>query len=96
MNRALQKITVTFVLISLIPVGFIIYEYSSLNENEKIITGSYHNQLDAILYSVNQYTDDVISSWASRIDIGLLKSSSLTDTSSNEDLQAFPIPLFVE
>jgi two-component system, OmpR family, phosphate regulon sensor histidine kinase PhoR len=76
MKSALQKITVTFVLICLIPVGFIIYEFSSLSDNEKMVTSIYHNQLDAILYSVNQYTDDVFSSWASKIDISLLKDTT--------------------
>jgi two-component system, OmpR family, phosphate regulon sensor histidine kinase PhoR len=87
MKSALQKITVTFVLICLIPVGFIIYEFSSLNENEKIVTGIYHNQLDAILYSVNQYTDDVFSSWASKVDNNLLKNAWGVSGAPVKDLQ---------
>jgi two-component system, OmpR family, phosphate regulon sensor histidine kinase PhoR len=87
MKRALQKITVTFILIALVPVGFIIYEFSSLSDNEKIITRIYHNQLDAILYSVNQYTDDVFSSWANKIDISLLKGKSgVSGSGSHEAL----------
>lgn len=84
MKRTLQKITITFILISLIPVGFIIYELASLSDNEKIVTRIYHNQLDAILYSVNQFTDDVFSSWANKIDISLLKNSDSADTSATK------------
>jgi two-component system, OmpR family, phosphate regulon sensor histidine kinase PhoR len=87
MKRALQKITITFILISLVPVGFIMYELVSLSDNEKIVTRIYHNQLDAILYSVNQYTDDVFSSWANKIDISLLRNSSkLGDSATREEL----------
>jgi two-component system, OmpR family, phosphate regulon sensor histidine kinase PhoR len=87
MKRALQKITITFILISLVPVGFIMYELASLSDNEKIVTKIYHNQLDAILYSVNQFTDDVFSSWANKIDISLLRNNSkLQDANSREEL----------
>jgi two-component system phosphate regulon sensor histidine kinase PhoR len=88
MKRALQKITITFILISLIPVGFILYELSSLSDNEKIVTRIYNNQLEAILYSVNQFTDDVFSSWANKIDISLLKNSS-TDAGREALLREF-------
>jgi two-component system phosphate regulon sensor histidine kinase PhoR len=69
MRNPLRKITAVFVLISLLPIGFIVYELSSLNKNEVIVREIYQDQLDAILYSVNQYTDDVVSSWANRFSI---------------------------
>jgi two-component system, OmpR family, phosphate regulon sensor histidine kinase PhoR len=75
MRNALKKITVTFVLISLIPLGFIVYELSSLSSNERMVNEAYRNQLDAILYSVNQHTDDVFSSWASKTDILLFEAT---------------------
>jgi two-component system, OmpR family, phosphate regulon sensor histidine kinase PhoR len=71
MNKSLRKITIVFFLIALLPVSFIVYELSSLNSNEKIIRDIYENQLDAILFSVNQYADDVISSWANKIDVAM-------------------------
>ena len=71
MNRSLRKITFIFFLIALVPVSFIIYELSSLNENEKIIRRAYENQLDAILFSVNQYADDLTSSWANKVSLAL-------------------------
>lgn len=81
MKRALQKITITFILIGLIPVGFVIFELTSLSDNEKAVTKIYQNQLDAILYSVNQYTDDVFSSWAAKTDLALARiNTSRIDT----------------
>jgi two-component system phosphate regulon sensor histidine kinase PhoR len=60
----------------------------SLNQNEEVIGRIYSNQLDAILYSVNQYSEDVVSSWASKIDefhddlsnFGEVKISSTIDS----------------
>ena len=82
MRNPLKKITVTFILIALIPVGFIVHELNSLNKNEQVVREIYENQLDAILYSVNQYSDDIINSWASRIDIELSKGVSESDSTS--------------
>lgn len=80
MRNALQKITLVFILIALLPVGFIVYELSSLNENEKIVRETYQNQLDAILYSINQYSDDVISSWANRFSMVLTEEKNMNDS----------------
>lgn len=89
MKNPLKKITIIFVLIASLPVGFIAYELSSLNENEKIVREIYHNQLDAILYSVNQYTDDVISNWANRIVIETDKHKNLfTDTATTSAIRS--------
>ncbi|HZY81527.1 MAG TPA: HAMP domain-containing sensor histidine kinase [Cyclobacteriaceae bacterium] len=67
MQSPLRRIILVFILIALLPVIFLLYELAELNKNESIVRETYQNQLDAILYSVNQYSDDVISSWANRI-----------------------------
>ena len=67
MQSPLRKIILVFVLIALLPAIFLIYELAELNKNESIVRETYQNQLDAILYSVNQYSDDFISSWANLI-----------------------------
>jgi two-component system phosphate regulon sensor histidine kinase PhoR len=67
MRNPLKKITLVFIIIAILPVALVIYELDLLNKNEAIIRDTYENQLDAILYSVNQYSDDIISSWANRI-----------------------------
>ncbi|HMJ68321.1 MAG TPA: HAMP domain-containing sensor histidine kinase [Cyclobacteriaceae bacterium] len=67
MQSPLRKIFLVFILIAMLPVIFLVYELAELNKNESIVRETYSNQLDAILYSVNQYSDDVISNWANRI-----------------------------
>lgn len=65
--QSLRRIVIVFILIALLPAIFLVYELAELNKNENIVRETYQNQLDAILYSVNQYSDDIISSWANRI-----------------------------
>ncbi len=69
MKSPLRKITFIFLLIILLPVIIIsLYEIGSLNENEEMVKEIYRNQLDAILYSINQYSDDIVQSWANDIE----------------------------
>ena len=65
--QSLRRIVIVFILIALLPAVFLVYELAELNKNENIVRETYQNQLDAILYSVNQYSDDIISSWATLI-----------------------------
>lgn len=67
MQSPLRKIILVFTLIALLPAIFLVYELAELNKNESIVRETYQNQLDAILYSVNQYSDDFIASWANLI-----------------------------
>ncbi len=87
MRNPLNKITIVFILIAILPVALVIYELDLLNKNEAIIRGTYENQLDAILYSVNQYSDDIISSWANRIRLEARESSD-DNLFNTERLQA--------
>jgi two-component system phosphate regulon sensor histidine kinase PhoR len=80
MKNPLKRITTIFIVIALLPVGFILYELNSLTKNEKIVREIYQNQLDAILYSVNQYSDDVISSWANQLNIALMEEKNVYDS----------------
>lgn len=82
MKNRLKKITITFTLIALLPVAFILFELGSVNKNEQIVREIYQNQLEAILYSVNQYSDDVISSWASRINTALSNGNAISHDSA--------------
>ena len=69
MNSSMKKIALLFLAIIIVPLlVFSIYEIGGLKQNEKVIQGIYRNQLDAILYSVNQYSEDVMSSWARKIE----------------------------
>ncbi len=69
MNKTVKRIVVILIILILLPAAFLtINEFVSLNQNEEVLGRIYSNQLDAILYSVNQYSEDVVSDWASKID----------------------------
>ncbi len=80
MHNPLKRITIAFVLIALLPVAFVAYELGLVSENEKIVRESYQNQLDAILYSVNQYSDDIISSWANKVRLEMRQDTGTWET----------------
>ena len=65
----LKKITLVLLLIFLLPAIFYsAYEISSLNQDEEMINEIYQNQLDAILFSVNQFSDDIVKKWITEIE----------------------------
>ncbi len=65
------KIGILLTLILVLPsLFFSAYEISNINQNEAVIDSVYSSQLESILFSVNQYSDDVISGWANQLDKG--------------------------
>jgi two-component system phosphate regulon sensor histidine kinase PhoR len=48
---------------------FSVYEISTLNESEKMIDKIYNNQLDALLFSVNQYSEDVAGRFQYKLNV---------------------------
>jgi two-component system phosphate regulon sensor histidine kinase PhoR len=57
----MKKIGLILILIILLPIAFLIFnELDKLSENELVLQRIYNNQLQAILFSVNQYSEDVI------------------------------------
>lgn len=68
MKSTLFKTLTILIAVIFIPILFFtVYEISSLNSNEQVLDQIYANQLDAILFSVNQYSEDVVSSWRNKI-----------------------------
>lgn len=60
-----RKIGIILLLVVFLPgLFFSVYEIGSLSRNETIIEEIYNKQLEVILSSVNQYSEDVASSWA--------------------------------
>ena len=67
--RSTRKIGLLLALVFLLPALFFsVYEISSLNKDEKMIQEIYTKQLEAILFSVNQYSDDILNSWILKIE----------------------------
>jgi two-component system phosphate regulon sensor histidine kinase PhoR len=70
--KSTRRIGLLLTLVFLLPALFFsVYEFSSLSKDEKMIQDIYSKQLEAILFSANQYADDVIGNWMSRIETGL-------------------------
>jgi two-component system phosphate regulon sensor histidine kinase PhoR len=68
-NSSLRKIGILILLIIVLPLlVFSVFEIGNLRQNEKVIQDIYSNQLDAILFSINQYSDDIVGNLASRIE----------------------------
>ncbi len=64
----MKKIGLILILIIILPIVFLLVnELGKLNENEKILEQIYNDQLQAILFSVNQYSEDVVRTTANRI-----------------------------
>lgn len=59
-----RKLILPLLIIIFLPVAvFIIYELASLNESERVLEAMYKRQLEAMIYSVNQYSEDVAATW---------------------------------
>ncbi len=69
MKRTIPKIGIILISLIVFPTFFFsIYEVKNLNSNEQVIDSIYSSQLSSIVFSLNQYSDDVVSSWANAID----------------------------
>lgn len=70
--KSTRRIAWILGLVFLLPALFFsVYEISSLNRDEEMIQQVYAKQLEALLFSVNQYSDDVVNSWIGKIENGL-------------------------
>jgi two-component system phosphate regulon sensor histidine kinase PhoR len=69
---------------------FSVFEIGNLRQNEKDIQNIYKNQLDAILFSINQYSDDIVSNLASRIENSQNKYKTDTTFALNKILNDIP------
>ena len=66
--QKLRKLFIIFIFLILLPVlVYTGYKISALNETEEMLKESYLRQLDAILFSVNQYCWDIVNNWTSGI-----------------------------
>ena len=64
----MKKIGLILLIIIILPIAFLLFnELGKLNENEKVLEQIYNNQLQAILFSVNQYSEDVVRTTANTI-----------------------------
>lgn len=91
MSSSLKKIALLILTVIILPVlVFSVFEIGNLRQNEKVIQDIYKNQLDAILFSVNQYSDDIISNLSSRIENSLNKAETDTIPELRSLISEFP------
>jgi two-component system, OmpR family, phosphate regulon sensor histidine kinase PhoR len=90
MRSSLRKISLLILIIIVLPVMiFSVFEIGSQRQNEKVIQNIYTNQLEAILYSINQYSDDIVSNFASRIENSQNNYQTSTGTDLNKVISEF-------
>ncbi len=90
MNSAVKKIVVLLGIIILLPISFfVLNEITSLNEREEVLNTIYNNQLEAILFSVNQYSEDVVSSWAGQTNLLIEQLQTLNNENKQKILNRF-------
>ena len=80
----MKKIGLILVLIIILPIAFLLVnELGKLNENEQVLEQIYNNQLQAILFSVNQYSEDVVRTTVNSI-IDKVESSTERKTEEKQ------------
>jgi two-component system phosphate regulon sensor histidine kinase PhoR len=91
MSSSLRKIGLLILVVIVLPVlVFSLFEIGSLRQNEKVIQDIYKNQLDAILFSVNQYSDDIVGNLSGRIENSLNNNKPDSVPELNRLINEFP------
>ncbi len=86
-KNTLRNIVIILLLLVLIPTAFYtVYEFSTLNTNEQILSEMYNRQLEAILFSVNEHAWAVVNSRASSI-ARTLESDKTNDKQSVRQIE---------
>lgn len=74
-STPLTKVVIILIFIMFLPVLFYsAYQFSTLGEYEDMIEGVYSQQLETILFSVNQFAWDFVGSWTNKIHQTLIKN----------------------
>ncbi|WP_321288141.1 HAMP domain-containing sensor histidine kinase [uncultured Sunxiuqinia sp.] len=69
MVRTLAKISLILLIIVALPIGFFfVRELSALSKNEQMVERVFSTQLESILYSINQYSENVVQHWKQSLD----------------------------
>ncbi len=70
----LKKIIIILLLIVTLPlVLYTVFEFSSLNDSERIIADIYNQEMNSLLSTINQNTSSLINQWAEQLDQMILK-----------------------
>ncbi len=79
MSSAIKNSILIIGFVILLPISIVIaLEAGSLSENEKMLEEAYKEQLDAIIFSINQYSGDVFEFYLKQIDFTWRQSDNTT------------------
>lgn len=82
-SSPLTRVAVILLLLALLPaLLYTGYELSSLSTTEQLLSEVYTRQLDAVLFSVNQYAWDVSNSWAGSVELLVREGRQPADVDS--------------
>jgi two-component system phosphate regulon sensor histidine kinase PhoR len=69
MKKPIANIGILLVLIIVLPpLFFTTYEVGNYYRNEQLIDSIYTSQLESVIFSLNQYSDDILSGWARQLE----------------------------
>lgn len=78
MQRSVAKIVIVLLVVVLLPVMFYISDrLTSLNKNEAVVEQVFSKQLESILFSINQHSENVIKQWVNKINIPVSSESDV-------------------
>ena len=70
MRGTILKISIVLLVIIFLPIGFfLVNEFTKLSQDEQMVEDVFNEQLESILYSVNQNSENIISYWVSNLDL---------------------------
>lgn len=91
MRKTILKISIVLLVIIFLPIGFfLVNELSTLSQDEQMVERVFNKQLESILFSVNQYSENVISYWASNLDLPIACNSDAMEGVANNILENNP------
>ncbi|SFE66061.1 sensor histidine kinase [Sunxiuqinia elliptica] len=80
MVRTLAKISLVLLVIVALPMSFyLVREFSALSKNEEMVERVFSTQLESILYSINQYSENVVQQWSLSVDQPVEPQSELME-----------------
>jgi two-component system, OmpR family, phosphate regulon sensor histidine kinase PhoR len=91
MQTPIRNIGLLILLVIVLPVViFSVFEIGNMRQNERVIQDIYRNQLDALLFSINQYSDDMMGNFASRIEIGANSNETIASPELEKLISEIP------
>lgn len=72
MKKIVVQLSLVLLLVLALPVSFFLFQQASnLTENEDIVQQAFNQQLETILFTINQNSENIIMSWVNQLDVPL-------------------------